>query len=296
MVKMPRQVIVLLLFILNIVSNSSYNILGIFPMTGKSHILFFQPILKGLAEKGHNVTVLSHFPLKENLETYKDIVIGDSKFFHDQVSKSPLYNLHEVDKTSRKTMYTTFLFLASIGEGSCEILFESESVKNFIKADNQFDVVITEYFNSDCSLAIGKKYDCPIMRLHSGPMMPWSDSRYGNPLNPAYIPNLFLRYSDKMSFLARTENSLLTLVQNVYFNWIVVRTNNDLVGRYFGKKAKTLLSDVTNDSLLLLNSHFTLNLRRPFVPNIIEVGGLHIGKETPLPLVSNNYIISFALQ
>lgn len=36
-------------------------------------------------------------------------------------------------------------------------------------------------------------------------------------------------------------------------------------------------------SLVLLNNHFTLNYPRPFLPSMVEVGGLHI-KPTPDPL------------
>lgn len=35
---------------------------------------------------------------------------------------------------------------------------------------------------------------------------------------------------------------------------------------------------VSNTSILLLNSHFTVNMARPAVPNFIEVGGLHIDR------------------
>lgn len=48
-------------------------VLGIFPHPGVSHFQFFQPIMRGLAEKGHNVTVISHFPEKNPPSNYKDL-------------------------------------------------------------------------------------------------------------------------------------------------------------------------------------------------------------------------------
>lgn len=44
-------------------------------MPFKSHFSGFQPLFKELANRGHNVTVLSTFPLKKPLANYTDIVI-----------------------------------------------------------------------------------------------------------------------------------------------------------------------------------------------------------------------------
>lgn len=50
-----------------------YKILGLFPHPAISHYQFFQPILRGLAEAGHDVTVISHFPDKSPPAHFKDI-------------------------------------------------------------------------------------------------------------------------------------------------------------------------------------------------------------------------------
>lgn len=54
----------------------SLRILGLFPHLGKSHFDVFEPLLKELAIKGHNVTVVSHFPLKTPLKNYEDISLN----------------------------------------------------------------------------------------------------------------------------------------------------------------------------------------------------------------------------
>lgn len=41
---------------------SAYRILGLFAHPGLSHFKVFQPIMRGLAEGGHHVTVVSYFP------------------------------------------------------------------------------------------------------------------------------------------------------------------------------------------------------------------------------------------
>ena len=53
---------------------NGYRIFAIFPMNGRSHFSIFEQIVKGLAEKGHQVDVISGFPLKEPFPNYTDIV------------------------------------------------------------------------------------------------------------------------------------------------------------------------------------------------------------------------------
>lgn len=56
-----------------------YKILGLFPHPAISHFQFFQPILRGLAEAGHDVTVVSHFPDKSPLAHYKDLPLHSTQ-------------------------------------------------------------------------------------------------------------------------------------------------------------------------------------------------------------------------
>lgn len=44
-------------------------------------------------------------------------------------------------------------------------------------------------------------------------------------------------------------------------------------------------------SLLLLNSHFSTAGLRPFLPNVIEIGGIHL-KSSPLPTTIQNFLDS----
>lgn len=54
---------------------NGFNILALFHHPGQSHFAFFEPLLRGLAEKGHNVTVLGYFPLKDPPQNYHDVVM-----------------------------------------------------------------------------------------------------------------------------------------------------------------------------------------------------------------------------
>lgn len=56
-------------------SCGAYRILCFFPTTSKSAIIFVQPLLEALAEKGHEVTVVSQFPHGTKVKNYRDVVV-----------------------------------------------------------------------------------------------------------------------------------------------------------------------------------------------------------------------------
>lgn len=77
---------VLLAFLLSSVkSASSLKVLGLFPHPGVSHFHFFHPIMRGLAEAGHDVTVVSHFPDKNAPPNYKDLKLSDTNLLMNSV-------------------------------------------------------------------------------------------------------------------------------------------------------------------------------------------------------------------
>lgn len=59
-----------------ITATLSANILVFAPMPFKSHFTGFRPLFKELASRGHNLTVVSTFPLKTPLTNYTDIPIS----------------------------------------------------------------------------------------------------------------------------------------------------------------------------------------------------------------------------
>jgi len=70
--------VVLMIGILISVNNGlASNILAFLPSKARSHYGAFEPLLKELAEKGHNMTVLSPFPMKNPPSSYHHIQVED---------------------------------------------------------------------------------------------------------------------------------------------------------------------------------------------------------------------------
>nr|CAH7741476.1 unnamed protein product [Callosobruchus chinensis] len=316
-----------------------YSILVVLSHPGKSHVDVFLPITKALAEKGHKVTVIGHYPLSRPLPNYKDVSLkNESVHFVEAI------NVGQMDPSSRLVRYFMPTFLDYMGKASCEVGMESKEFQEFMEQRNRhrFDLMIMEMFNSDCflvvlsessftleelwvevklgklSYVIGSLYrppkgnvalfvdffedrlsqfidveiicggladifNVPVIGLSSCTLMPWSSDRFANPIDTGYIPNNLLALSDRMSFLERVENTVVTTLHRFYFNYIMNANDRSIAKKYLGEEGSNIDNAIKRSSLMLVNTHFSLNLPRPFVPNIIEIGGVHIGESKPLP-------------
>ena len=76
--KSIKSSVVLAVVLLSLISYaSSYNILGVFHTTARSHYITGSALMKGLAAAGHNVTVITHFPQSKPIPNYHDIDISE---------------------------------------------------------------------------------------------------------------------------------------------------------------------------------------------------------------------------
>lgn len=87
------KVYVLLFFLISatiLYESNGARILGVFPMASKSHYILGTAYLKGLAEAGHDVTMVSPFndsPRPKN-GTYREIVLTGFQEKHDGISNT----------------------------------------------------------------------------------------------------------------------------------------------------------------------------------------------------------------
>jgi glucuronosyltransferase len=256
---------------------SAYKILALFPHVAKSHSAMQEALMKGLAARGHEVFVVSHFPQDHSVPDYTDIsLVGSMKV---AVEDTPLDNVGTGDVMMNANM------LADMAVETCEKTLSFPPIQKLIESEEKFDLIITELFNTDCMLGFVHKFKVPFIAIGTSVMMPWGNARFGNPDNPSYIPHHFLPHSDRMSFSERLLNAVCQVSVQWAYHFLMDTPTERIARRYFGDSLPPLADIARNTSLLLLNTHFSMNQPRPLVPQIIEVGGLHLPLPKPLPEV-----------
>lgn len=268
------KIIILLLFFAQI---NALKILGIFPHEGKSHFDVFEPLLKTLAQKGHELTVISHFPQVKPIKNYKDISIRGENIYLNVVNMEiiPRYHLKFIDGT---------YFLHLFAQKSCAHL-KNDGVMALSRSNTTFDVAIVEFFNTDCFLSLINKMEVPFIGLSSHTIMPWASLRLSTSANPSFVPVLFSPFDDKMSFWQRFENTLYYVYSNAYYHWVMLPYAEKEARKVFGDDMPRLDDIGRNVSLFLVNTHFSLNRPKNFPPNVIEIGGMFLGNHKPIPKV-----------
>jgi len=257
---------------------SSSRILALFPYIGKSHFDVFEPFVKELAARGHQVVVLSHFPQKYPVANYTDIsLVGsitiDSK---DRVDLEGISGIAALKTTVKEvTEYWE----------TCDKMLSFHKVQELLKSEEKFDLVITETFFTDCFLPFVHKFNAPNVAISSCVMPPWSNDRMGNPDNPSYIPTIGTSFSDQMSFSERLINVVANVALKIMFSVAERMVTEGYVHKHVGNGVPPLTDIARNTSLLFVNTHFSLNRPRPLVPGIVEVGGLHLKPPKKLPKV-----------
>uniref|UniRef100_A0A2S2PCQ0 UDP-glucuronosyltransferase 2C1 n=1 Tax=Schizaphis graminum TaxID=13262 RepID=A0A2S2PCQ0_SCHGA len=258
----------------------SANILAFLPTFARSHYGGFQPLLKELALRGHNVTVLSHFALKNPPPNYHHIDVSIKERQDNNFSM-----LSIAPYLKPLVIPIGFLFFGS--QITLETL-NNTKVKEFIHSDGyQFDVVIFENFQHECFVSMSHKFGAHAIQLFPATPTAFPSQWYSQPFNPSYIPDPNSGYKDHMTLFERTINFLVMCLQFFLFPIFYMPKQNEIMLNYFnytGSESRPSLEEMMkNVSLTLINTHFTLGTARPLVPSFIEVAGMHLKPSSKLP-------------
>ncbi|XP_016932664.3 UDP-glycosyltransferase UGT5 [Drosophila suzukii] len=265
------------------------NIVGLFASLSPSHLVIQMSMARILAEKGHNVTVvtvlkppflhkdITHIlvPLeKDDLQAFSSVVAG--------LSKTDNSNAYVSMFRSIRQMIQAFSKMGSV--------MKHPVVKNLYEhPDNRFDLVIVGYFMNSFQLALAHKLKVPLVVALSNPPS-FLGNILGNPDEVSYVPAMHLTVEPgiPMSFGKRLINQFGSLAQRLFM--FVLEYNNARTYREIYGDDPTLPSygDLNkNISLIFFASHgISEGPIRPNVPAVIEIGGIQV-KDQPDTLPQN---------
>nr|QPA18404.1 UDP-gluconosyltransferase [Trialeurodes vaporariorum] len=264
-----------------------YKILGLFPYNGKSHVIMFKSIMEGLAKRDHDVQVLSHYPLETPLENYTDLSVSGSIPLPNNQKSFELFDYAHLDIFNVRSLISLYHRIEEH-----EDVMKTEAVQKLMNSTERYDLIITESFVTDMTLGFVNKFKVPFVLLNSCSLPSWTGSLVASPQNPSFIPHFQSRFSPRMTFSERLRNTLGLATRLAAWYWFFVPQNQRIMNRYFGDNSPALLKIAKNVSLVLVNTHYSITGSRPFAPNVLEVGGIHIGPPKTLPRDINDFIES----
>lgn len=242
--------------------------------------------MKGLAARGHSVTVLSFFN-----EISSDDEANYTSVAFENANKLPIFidtiNPEEaIQSESGIWAYKQVTWLARLEKDLCDIVYSDGYVQRIIREEGEGkiqspDLLVVEQFLFPCLNILAEKLDIPLVNSLTLSHYMGADYAIGNPRNPSYSAPSWNDYGQTRTFYQRLINSLhYVVIYAIYHLWtvpIVVDMNKMYIGN------EHINADVINrrTSLVLYNNHFSF-LNRPTVPNSVDVGGLVLERAAKL--------------
>ncbi|XP_011881506.1 PREDICTED: UDP-glucuronosyltransferase 2B31-like [Vollenhovia emeryi] len=249
-----------------------YRLLGLFPFQGKSHFVMFEQLLKGLARKGHQIDVVSKFPLKKPYPNYTDIV----------TLPMPIKLVNNMTFDIMRQLFAenpTYIVATMAGNELCECL-EHPEIKQLAQPKNPpYDAVLIEVFGAHCFGIIAHLLKVPLIGVSTTSLYPWLPSLIAQPESLAFVPSNVLSFTGRMNFWQRLYNTVRTYYDKWYFNYLTTREQDKIIREQFGPDMPGVRELERKVSLILINSHIALNGIQPKTPAAVDVGGLHVQDE-----------------
>lgn len=187
-------------------------------------------------------------------------------------------------KMNNIPFYKEIPMLYQLGVLCTNSTLNDNAFKAFLQSNQQFDVVIVEIFMTEALLGLGHHFNAPVIGVSTFGASKFTTGMVGAPEIPSYIPNVFTGFSDKMTFVQRLANWFRNGIEDVLAVVLSEPMQQDLLQYYPKKNVPSIAELKRNVSLVLLNNHVTFGFPRPYPPNMVEVGGLHINRAVqPLP-------------
>ncbi|CAG9856810.1 unnamed protein product [Phyllotreta striolata] len=264
------------IFALVVTPNIASKILAIVPTATYSHQLAFRNVWIALANRGHQVTLLTTHPMNNpDLKNLREIDTGSSsKIVEDYIElihKSP-------ESKAFKLMTSSF-------DDTMRHQLSLEPVRNLIHNESGFDLVITESIAYEF-LAFADLYKCPRVLVSSFQPLNFVLSVLGNPTSPA-IPTIeisILTGQVGNTFYIRFKGFMMSLLY-LLFKWVEhLPLRHEILKEAFGPNVRRPTEILRDTDLLLISSSPIITGITSVGPNIVHIGdGLHNFPPKPLP-------------
>lgn len=169
-----------------------------------------------------------------------------------------------------------------MGRITIDSMISNEDIQKLIRTE-KFDAVVVELFGLDALIGFGQHFNCPVIGVTTFDGVYWNDIYTSNQSPYSYVPMIFAGLPDKMTFVQRLQNTILSQAEKILWNFYHLPKQRQLYEKFF-PQAKFSLDEVhRNVSMVFMNSHVSYSSARPFLPNMIGIGGIHMDPPKELP-------------
>jgi glucuronosyltransferase len=255
----------------------SAKILSIAFFSTKSHKITYEPLLRELAKRGHEVTMVNPNPGKDG-KNFKYIETTDPEKVLGQFN---IFDMKLKMPAIATAYMNPYLFLGGIVKDLCGESLMLPQVQQLL--NQKFDLVFFPPLFNECLYGFIHKLNASVILYQQAGVITWTADNLGTPSPPSFVPNSMVAATDRLSFLTRLRNfihiGLDNLILHLYYYPLIEKLYRDILN---DPSIPPVTEIEKNASLMLSNSHISFNQPRPMLPDIIEVGGMHLVPAKPV--------------
>ncbi|KAI8118030.1 UDP-glucuronosyltransferase 2B15 [Lucilia cuprina] len=262
----------------------SANILGLFTSHSPSHLIVHMSVVKALAERGHNITVVASQVPKVKHDKIHFIIIPPTEE-QEQILNKEVSGMALKKNNIFTTVSNFFGSLKLLIDMQADVLKHPRFTALYENPDTKFDLVIVGYFMNSFEYGVAAKFKVPLVISWSASSMLLSDIMVVK-TQVSYVPgmNMAVKLGEKMTFLERIQNFFSNLFFHLVKELLDIRMRSFYHDLFPTDGSFPSLSEMEkNISLVFCNGHFSEGPIRPNVPAVVEIGGIQV-KDTPDPL------------
>uniref|UniRef100_A0A4W3HPA1 UDP-glucuronosyltransferase n=1 Tax=Callorhinchus milii TaxID=7868 RepID=A0A4W3HPA1_CALMI len=259
------------------------------PVDG-SHWLNIRTLIQELGRRGHSIVVVApavnmnispgpHYTTKLYPVPYNQSDIQAVK--PHVLVKQTFYNT--VTTTFKKVNKLKHFLLVT-----CESLLYNTGLMREL-AESAFDALLTDPFTS-CGAIVAESLSLPSVHILRGLPCGLDYTSAQCPRPVSYVPRMFTGNSDRMNFLQRTANFLMSVTEPLLC-YLIYSPFDELAARFLQKEV-TVKELLSRGAIWLLRFDFVFEYPRPLMPNMILVGGMNCKKRNPLPQEFEEFVNS----
>ncbi|XP_046434370.1 uncharacterized protein LOC124186582 [Neodiprion fabricii] len=257
-------------------------ILGLFPTASISHQIVFRKLTLELNKRGHELVVLTTDPVRDpTLKNYTEI---DISFLYEKVTL--IGNI--VDYRGKFDWFDMVLANEPKMRPQIAQVFGHPELKKLYEPNSgeKFDLILMEIFITPIYLALGERFKAPVIGIASTTLQIHLEYGIGNPILSSHPSNWGITETAGASWMLweRLKNFVKCWKHIHYMRTVVLSNQQEIAEKFLGTGVSNLADLEKNISLIFVNQQGPISFAKPSVPNVIEIGGMHVPDTIkPLP-------------
>ncbi|XP_034663182.1 UDP-glucuronosyltransferase [Drosophila subobscura] len=254
------------------------NILAVFTYAWGSSYVLVRPYIQQLVARGHRVTMISApVSYMPDIEGVQHIRVAKLK----ELTEDLEFNDYEA---AIPTKWYEASFVADYFYNCSKVILEDPAVRSLLhNASAQFSMVVLGVPHTDALYGFAKHYNASLVGLAAFGGAWNIDFLAGNSAPSVYEPMSAMGFTAGLSLFEKWINLIFISEERLVERFIYLPRQLELYKRHFAADSSSLHEMRRKFSLILLNQHFSLGRVRSNVPNLVEVGGMHLAQQ-PDPL------------